>query len=67
VADLGWFAFDGYLAWLTWLFIHIMYLAGFTNRLLVLFQWGWNYLSRNRSARLITNETVHPLRLMPPS
>jgi NADH dehydrogenase len=47
--------FTGYLAWLAWLFIHIMYLARFENRVLVLFQWFWNYVTRNRTARLITN------------
>lgn len=64
VADLGGIAFDGYLAWLTWLFIHIMYLAGFTNRLLVLMQWAWSYWTKNRSARLITNESDRPVRLL---
>jgi NADH dehydrogenase len=47
--------FTGWFAWLMWLFVHILYLARFENRLLVLFQWGWNYVSRNRTARLITN------------
>jgi len=46
--------FSGYPAWLAWLFIHIMYLARFENRVMVLFQWFWNYVTRNRSARLIT-------------
>jgi NADH dehydrogenase len=55
VADLGWVSFSGYLAWLAWLFIHIIFLIEFENRILVLFQWAWNYISRNRSARLITN------------
>jgi NADH:ubiquinone reductase (H+-translocating) len=49
------FKFSGYLAWLAWLFIHILTLARFENRVLVLFQWFWNYLTRNRTARLITN------------
>lgn len=49
------FQFTGFLAWLMWLFIHIMYLARFENRVLVMMQWGWNYVSRNRTARLITN------------
>jgi len=44
------------LAWLLWLFIHLMSLAEFQNRLLVLIQWGWNYVTRGRSARLITDE-----------
>jgi NADH dehydrogenase len=54
VADLGWISFSGLLAWLAWLFIHILYLIEFQNRILVLFQWGWNYFTRNRAARLIT-------------
>ena len=56
VAESMGFRFSGYLAWLAWLFIHIMYLAQFQNRVLVLFQWFWNYITRNRSARLITGE-----------
>jgi NADH dehydrogenase len=54
VADLGWLRLSGYLAWLAWLFVHIIYLIEFENRVLVLFQWAWNYFTRNRSARLIT-------------
>jgi len=54
VADLGWITFSGLLAWLTWLFIHIIYLIEFQNRILVLLQWAWNYFTRNRAARLIT-------------
>jgi NADH dehydrogenase len=67
VADLGWVWFNGYLAWLAWLFIHILYLIGFTNRALVMWQWFWSYATRGRSARLITNETARPLRLVPPA
>jgi NADH dehydrogenase len=54
VADLGWLRLSGFLAWLVWLFIHILFLIEFENRILVLFQWAWNYFTRNRSARLIT-------------
>ena len=54
VADLGWIHLSGRLAWWMWLFVHIIYLIAFENRLLVLTQWAWNYLTRNRSARLIT-------------
>jgi NADH dehydrogenase len=54
VADLGWITFSGLLAWLAWLFIHILNLIEFQNRLLVMVQWAWNYLTRNRAARLIT-------------
>ncbi|MGH7225392.1 MAG: NAD(P)/FAD-dependent oxidoreductase, partial [Gemmataceae bacterium] len=45
---------SGLLAWLAWLFIHILYLIEFQSRILVLFQWAWNYVTRNRAARLIT-------------
>lgn len=45
---------SGTIAWLAWLFIHLMKLVSFENRVLVLNQWAWNYLTRNRSARLIT-------------
>jgi NADH dehydrogenase len=48
--------FNGLLAWLAWLFIHILYLAQFSNRVLVLIQWVYNYITRNRSARLITGK-----------
>jgi NADH dehydrogenase len=44
----------GYPAWLAWLFIHLMWLVQFESKLLVLVQWTWNYMTRNRSARLIT-------------
>jgi NADH dehydrogenase len=54
VADISGLRFSGLFAWFTWLFVHLMYLAEFQNRVLVLVQWGWNYVTRNRSARLIT-------------
>jgi NADH dehydrogenase len=56
VADLGRLRFSGFLAWLTWLFVHLMYLVEFENKVLVLIQWGWYYFSRNRAARLITGD-----------
>ncbi|MBI3840028.1 MAG: NAD(P)/FAD-dependent oxidoreductase [Planctomycetia bacterium] len=56
VADLGWLHISGYLAWLTWLFIHLLYLVQFQNRVLVLIQWAYSYLTRGRAARLITQE-----------
>ncbi len=56
VAEVGKLRFHGFVAWLMWLFIHLIHLVEYENRVLVLFQWGWNYLTRNRSARLITNE-----------
>jgi NADH:ubiquinone reductase (H+-translocating) len=54
VADLGWIRLNGFVGWMGWLFIHIMMLAGFENRVLVATQWAWSYLTRNRAARLIT-------------
>ena len=56
VVDLYFIRFSGWFAWMIWLLIHVTFLIQFQNRLLVLFQWFWNYLSRNRAARLITGE-----------
>ena len=47
--------FGGFLAWLAWLFIHIFYLSGFKNGVIVLIQWGYSYFSFARGARLIIN------------
>jgi len=60
VAQVGWFGFSGYIAWAMWLFIHLMGLVQFSNRVLVLAQWTWNYWSFSRSARLITNDCFLP-------
>lgn len=54
VAQMGRLRLHGLPAWLAWLFVHLIYLVEFENRMLVLLQWGWNYFTRNRSARLIT-------------
>jgi len=54
VAEIGWFRLSGLLAWLAWLSIHIVFLIGFRNRVLVLFEWGWAYVTNQRGARLIT-------------
>ena len=54
VADLKFVHLSGLPAWLAWLFVHIIFLVGFRNRLLVLFQWAWAYLSFDKGARLIT-------------
>jgi len=56
VADFGWLKISGLSAWVLWLFVHLMYIIGFRNRLLVLIQWAWNFLTNDRSARLITGE-----------
>lgn len=58
VADIGGLRLSGYLAWLAWLFIHLIFLIEFQNRVLVLIQWAWNYLTWSRSARLITGRTL---------
>ena len=60
VAMIGPVKFSGLIAWLAWLFIHLMYIVEFQNRLLIFFQWAWNYLAWNRSARLITGPLGHP-------
>jgi NADH dehydrogenase len=54
VCDIFGWRYSGPLAWFTWLFVHLMQLVQFENRLLVLVQWAWHYVTRNRSARLIT-------------
>jgi NADH dehydrogenase len=55
VAQIGSLDFSGFLAWVIWLVVHIYYLIGFRNRLLVLIQWAWAYLSFKPGARLIVN------------
>jgi NADH:ubiquinone reductase (H+-translocating) len=67
VVDLGWIRFSGFLAWLAWLFVHLITLVLFSNRLLVFMQWAYNYITRNRSARLITGENLLPLKCPPAS
>src|SRR6266403_4958215 len=54
VADLRFMHLSGLPAWLAWLFVHIVFLVGFRNRLVVLFQWAWAYLTFDKGARLIT-------------
>ena len=54
VAVVGRLQLHGLPAWLAWLFVHIMFLIGFRNRFLVLFEWAWAYMSWQRGARLIT-------------
>jgi len=54
VADLGRIHISGFVAWIAWLTIHIFFLIGFRNRLLVLLQWAWAYVTYQRGARLIT-------------
>ena len=58
VADIGGLHISGLLAWLTWLFVHLMYIVEFSNRVLVFIQWGFLYLTYNQGARLITGMEV---------
>ena len=60
VADFGKIHVSGFLAWLSWLFIHIFFLIGFRNRLIVLIQCAWSYLTYERGAQLITGDTHLP-------
>ena len=53
IVEVGSLRFGGFVAWVAWLFIHIFYLSGFKNRILVLIQWGYSYFSFARGARLI--------------
>jgi NADH dehydrogenase len=60
VAQFGKFEISGYFAWLAWLFVHILFLIGFRNRLLVMIQWAWSYMTYERGARLITGSDELP-------
>lgn len=60
VAQFGKIHISGFLAWLAWLFVHIFFLIGFQNRVLVLIQWAWSYFTYERGARLITGSTTLP-------
>ncbi|MGB7208575.1 MAG: NAD(P)/FAD-dependent oxidoreductase [Pyrinomonadaceae bacterium] len=56
IADVQGFHFKGFIAWTMWLFLHVFFLIGFRNRIYVLLEWFWAYLTRERSARLITGD-----------
>jgi len=58
VVDLGFVRLSGTLAWLVWLVVHLWYLVGFENRLLVVIRWQISFFSRGRGARLITAPAV---------
>jgi NADH dehydrogenase len=63
IAKIGKLELTGLFAWLTWLFVHLMYLVGFRNRLVVLVNWGWSYFRMQRGARLIYGDVEN---LFPP-
>ncbi len=56
VADFGFLRVAGFPAWFLWVFVHLMYLVEFENRMLVFVEWVYNYITRNRGARLITGQ-----------
>lgn len=60
VAEFGKIHISGFLAWVAWLSIHIFFLIGFRNRIMVLVQWAWSYFTHERGARLITGDTNLP-------
>lgn len=62
IAQTGRLQLSGFLGWLAWLFIHVLYLIGFRNRLQVMIQWAWAWWTYGRSARLITGTTPVPPR-----
>jgi NADH dehydrogenase len=62
VADFDRFRFGGFFAWFLWVFIHILYLIGFRNRILVMIQWAWAWITYHRGIRLITGRTEMPLK-----
>lgn len=61
VGQIGRWKVSGYFAWFLWLFVHIFFLVGFRNRLLVMIQWAWSYFTYDRGARLITGRVNGPL------
>ena len=60
IAQFGELHISGFIAWLSWLFVHIFFLIGFRNRLIVLIQWAWSYFTYQRGARLITGDQTLP-------
>jgi NADH:ubiquinone reductase (H+-translocating) len=60
IAQFGKIHISGFMAWLAWLFVHILFLIGFQNRILVFIQWAWSYFTYERGARLITGSTTLP-------
>jgi NADH dehydrogenase len=68
VADLSFIKFSGFIAWLTWMFVHLMAIVGVKNRLLIFINWMWNYMTYDQSLRLILwaakkdpNKVISPL------
>ncbi len=60
VADIGQFRFAGFFSWFIWMFVHLMALVGFRNRMIVFFNWGYNYINFDKAARLIIRSFNKP-------
>ena len=60
VAEFGKIHISGFVAWLAWLFVHVFFLIGFRNRIIVMVQWAWSYFTFERGARLITGDRHLP-------
>jgi NADH dehydrogenase len=60
VVDVGGVKASGFFAWVFWLFLHIFWLIGFRNRVTVLIEWAWSYITMQRGVRLITGERLAP-------
>jgi NADH dehydrogenase len=67
VADIWKLHFGGFIAWVVWIFVHVFFLIGFRNRVLVLLQWAWSYVTYSRGARLITGENQSPRPALEPA
>jgi NADH dehydrogenase len=60
VVDIGRYSFGGTFAWLLWMFVHVIQLVGFRNRIMVLVNWAWKYLSWKNTIRLVIRPYVRP-------
>jgi NADH dehydrogenase len=65
VVDIGNTSFGGTFAWLLWMFVHVIQLVSFRNRIMVLVNWAWKYLSWKNTIRLIIRPYVHKASLAP--
>ncbi|MEE8594746.1 MAG: NAD(P)/FAD-dependent oxidoreductase, partial [Gemmatimonadota bacterium] len=66
IADIHGLRFGGFLAFLAWAFIHVLFLIGFRRRMMVMLEWMWSYLTFSRGVRLITGEDQVPKPVRPP-
>ena len=61
VGQIGRVQLTGFIGWIGWLVVHLYYLVGFRNRILVFSSWAWNYLKKDRPIRIITRATADPI------